>query len=390
VVTPLLTGVSDAARAEIMQRATERGYVLCSELLELEDPEIHPDDLLAQLVDEAESLGITVVDDTEGKPTTATVDELGGLASDPVRQYLNEASRYELLDAEQEADLAKRYLAGRLVDGLAGHRDPTDTGTLGLSLPVEELERIRRLGYLAKDKLIRSNLRLVVPTARRYAGDDLPMTEALQEGNLGLMRAVEKFDHTKGYKFSTYAVWWIRQAIQRALTSRGRAIRVPISVWEQSSKVRQVEARLRTELGRDPEDAEVAQAAGISLPRLREIREALQPLTSLDRPVGEDAGATMGELVRDERTPDPETLSAVADIRARIIEVLTALPERDRAILELRYGLRDGEPKTLEEISGLIGLSRERIRRIEKEALGKLRDPAVRHGLEAVFDALAA
>ena len=376
------SALSDTARAELLERAADRGYILTSELAEFEDPVLHGDVTLDDLVEEATDLGITVVDD---RPDHEESLIPFGLTTDPVRQYLNEAARFELLDKQQEADLAKRYQAGvRARELLDRHGDEMSDRRRAT------LIGIRSDGERAKETLIRSNLRLVVPTAKKYAGDDMPMIEALQEGNLGLIRAVEKFDHTKGYKFSTYAVWWIRQALQRGLAKRGRTIRIPSTIWEQSGKVRRARATLRTRFGREPTDEEVAAEAGLKVERVREIRDALKPTTSLDLPVGESGDSSLGDLLPDEEVSDPAMDTAVADLRSRLVETLMTLPERERAILELRFGLRDGETHTLKEVGEAVGLTRERVRQLEKAALAKLRDPSVQHGLDEMFSALAA
>ncbi|MDX1658577.1 MAG: sigma-70 family RNA polymerase sigma factor [Nitriliruptorales bacterium] len=383
MTTELMTSHSDAARSELFEHASERGYVLVSELVALADPLAHGDADVSDLVEEFEDADVTVVDDRPVEDTEDTPLPTG-LSSDPVRQYLNEAAQDELLDAQQEQDLAKRYAAG--VDA----RDLLGTNQ---EFSAEQRARLRRIvaeGDRSKDRLIRSNLRLVVPTAKRYAGNDLPMIEAIQEGNLGLIRAVEKFDHRKGYKFSTYAVWWIRQAIQRGLAKRGRTIRVPSTIWEQSGKVRRAKSTLRTRLGREPNLEEVAAEAGLKPERVEEIDQALRPTTSLDLPVGEDGDISLGDLLPDTDGVDPELDTAASDVRHRLVDALATLPERERAIIELRFGLVDGETKTLEEVGNEVDLTRERVRQLEKSALAKLKNPAAAHGLDQVWDALAA
>jgi RNA polymerase sigma factor (sigma-70 family) len=382
-VTHDLTGaLSDAARAELVDRAAERGYVLASELAGFADPLVHPRLDVDDLTDEAADHGVTVVDD-RGDEERRVVPL--GLSDDPVRQYLNEASRHDLLDAQEEADLAKRYGAGLVAGRLLDRPGPRPGAARR-----RRLEQVRADGDRAREHLIRANLRLVVPTARQYAGTDLPLIEAIQEGNLGLIRAVEKFDHTRGYKFSTYAVWWIRQAVQRGLARRGRTIRVPSTIWEQVGKVRRAESELRVELGREPDSAETGERAGLTPERVVEIRQALRPTTSLDLPVGEEGDLSLGDLLPDQSVGDPGDASTLSDVRARLVEAMRILPERERTILELRFGIRDGETRTLEQVGELVGLTRERVRQLEKLALQKLRDPATRQGLHDVFDALAA
>ncbi len=377
----LLARLSDTARAELLDRAAEHGgYLLASEVVELSGSD-DVDGVVEQLGDDHD---IVLVDDLSGEQEESVIVPTG-FSGDPVRQYLNEAGRYELLDFEREQDLAKRYQAGLAAQAMLASRQ-TEYSAATRS----RLTGLVHGGVQAKERLVRSNLRLVVPTARKYAGADLPMIEAIQEGNLGLIRAVEKFDHTKGYKFSTYAVWWIRQAIQRGLAKRGRTIRVPTTVWEHSGKVRRAEAQLRTKLGRDPEDAEIAAETGLTVERINEVRDALRPLTSLDRPVGEDGDASLGDLLHDPGSVDPSVDSVATDVRNRLAAALATLPERERLIIELRFGLGDEAPCTLEQVGAHVGLTRERVRQLEKEALGKLRAVAQAEGLQDALGALAA
>ncbi|GGI04192.1 sigma-70 family RNA polymerase sigma factor [Egicoccus halophilus] len=387
--TDLFEGVSDATRAELLDRAAEHGHLRRSELLAIQDPDVHAAGAVDDLVEELLDLGIAIVEDVEGEQPTpdgdvgrdprpdAEVDaaashaggphDLSGVTlRDPLGAYLERAGRHELLDPVDEADLAKRFQAGEAARGLlAGTDDPGRR---------RRLRRVVAEGERAFDRLVESNLRLVVPTAKKYAGADLPLLEAIQEGNLGLIRAVQKFDPTKGYKFSTYAVWWIRQAIQRGLASRGRTIRAPSRVWEQAGRVRKAEQTLRDRLLREPEDEEVAAELDLPVERVRDVRTALRPVTSLDLPVGEDGDTTLGSLLADPGAVDPQVDTEVADLRARLVEALATLPERERCILELRYGLRDGEPRQLREIGELVHLSRERVRQLEQSALARLRE----------------
>ena len=303
---------------------------------------------------------------------------------DPLRLYLNAAGQFALLTAEEEADLAKRYQAGLHAERMLAN------GTRLTPRKRALLARLRLDGERAKDRMVRANLRLVVAQARKFSGRDLDLLELIQEGNLGLMRACEKFDHTKGYKFSTYAVWWIRQALQRGVANKARTIRVPAHIWEIAAKLRRVESELRQKLGRDPTANEVAAKTGISIERLREVHTALRDTISLDRPIGEDGDATMGDLIPDDEASDPAVTAVDADLRARIAEALADLDERERSVLELRYGFIDGRPRTLDEIGAGFGLSRERIRQVEAEALAKLRHPASAVSLTALGDALSA
>ncbi len=372
---------------ELMDRATERGYLLLSELKEMSDPLLHGEAWVEDTAQAAREAGIEVVDDytQEDGEIQGAVPTNVGMSRDPVRQYFNEASRYELLTAEDEMDLAKRYQAGLEAEIMLGDAE--------VSLTRRQKARLKMLvteGRNAKDHLIRSNLRLVVPQAKKFSGRDLDFIELIQEGNLGLIRAVEKFDHTKGYKFSTYAVWWIRQALQRGVASKARTVRLPVSFWETASKLRRAEMELRQKLGRDASEIEIAEELGIKPERVRDVREALRDAVSLDRPIGEDGDATMGDLISDEEAVDPEAAAAVVDVRTRLLQILDDLDERERTILKARFGLLDGEEHSLDEIGSWFGLGRERIRQIEKRALTKLRHPATCHNLDGLLDAFAA
>ncbi len=374
------------AVTELLDRAAERGYLLVSELEELRDPLTADEGWVEEIVTLAEDREITVIDDVAEDEEQQPAGEVAMThSSDPVRAYLDAAGRYELLDAEQEADLAKRYEAGMEARGLLG----SETAKLTPRRRAR-LNQIKRMGDQAKEHMVRANLRLVVSQAKNWVGRDMDMIELIQEGNLGLIRAVEKFDHTKGYKFSTYAVWWIRQALQRGVAGKARTIRVPSHVWETSAKLRRVETDLRQKLGRDPEDVEIAEAAGVTVERIGEVREALQRASSLDRPVGEEGDTTLGELIADIEAVDPENTVSADDARQRIDRVLSGLEERERRILELRFGFVDGEPRTLDEIGQVFGMSRERIRQLEKQALARLRHPASGDQLAPLLDALAA
>ncbi len=373
--------------AELMDRAVERGYLLLSELKELSDPLVQGEAWIEDTAQAARESGIEVVDDytqEEGEIQGAVPTNVG-MSRDPVRQYFNEASRYELLTAEDEMDLAKRYQAGLEAEIMLA--DPEVTLTRRQKT---RLKMLVREGRDAKDRLIRSNLRLVVPQAKKFSGRDLDFIELIQEGNLGLIRAVEKFDHTKGYKFSTYAVWWIRQALQRGVASKARTVRLPVSFWETASKLRRAEMELRQKLGRDASELEIAEELGIKPERVRDVREALRDAVSLDRPIGEDGDATMGDLISDDEAVDPEAAAAVVDVRTRLLQILDDLDERERTILKARFGLLDGEEHSLDEIGSWFGLGRERIRQIEKRALTQLRPPATCHTLDGLLDAFAA
>ena len=374
---------ADVAVVEILERSAERGFVLLSELSELHVPELHGDTWIDDAIGEARRAGLEVIDDVADDAPEHVAEYTGAVTTDLVRQYLNDAGRHQLLTKEDEADLAKRYQAGLAADELLKEREQ--------QLTRAEKVRLRRIsidGERSKERMVQANLRLVVPQARKFSGRDLDFIELIQEGNLGLLRAVEKFDHTKGYKFSTYAVWWIRQALQRGVASKGRTIRVPAHVWELYGKVRAAELRLRQQKGGDPTEDELAEEVGLTVARVREVREAMQELVSLDRPIGEDGDATMGDMIADRSSVDPVSTALEGDALAQIDAALDALEERERMILQLRFGLRGEEPMTLEEIGEYFDLTRERIRQMQNRALAKLRHPSRAHSLAGLLDVL--
>jgi len=383
-VNPTDLPTAEVAVEELLERSSERGYVLLSELQELHVPELHGDTWVDDAIVTATDRGMQVIDDVaDDAPEEVVSDASAALTTDLVRQYLNDAGRHALLTKEDEADLAKRYQAGMSADQLL--KELSDQLTRSRKV---RLKRISRDGERAKERMVQANLRLVVPQARKFSGRDLDFIELIQEGNLGLLRAVEKFDHTKGYKFSTYAVWWIRQALQRGVASKGRTIRVPAHVWELYGKLRAAELRLRQQKGGDPSEEEVAEEVGLTVERVREVRDAMQELVSLDRPIGEDGDATMGDLIADAGQVDPADTALEGDALSQIDAALKALDDRERIILILRFGLGGQEPQTLEEIGAHFGLTRERIRQMQNRALAKLRHPSRAHNLSGLLDVL--
>ncbi len=376
---------AEVAVEELLERSNERGYVLLSELQDLYVPELHGEHWVDDAIVTATDQGMQIIDDVadDAPEEVAAADTSAALTTDLVRQYLNDAGRHELLTKEDEADLAKRYQAGLAADAMLKDRAVEWTRS-----KKARLRSISRDGERAKETMVQANLRLVVPQARKFSGRDLDFIELIQEGNLGLLRAVEKFDHTKGYKFSTYAVWWIRQALQRGVASKGRTIRVPAHVWELYGKLRAAELRLRQQKGGDPSDDEVAEEVGLTGDRVREVRDAMQELVSLDRPIGEDGDATMGDLIADSDQIDPAETALEGDALSQIDAALQALDDRERIILVLRFGLGGQEPQTLEEIGEHFGLTRERIRQMQNRALAKLRHPSRAHNLSGLLDVL--
>ncbi|MDP9021984.1 MAG: RNA polymerase sigma factor [Actinomycetota bacterium] len=354
---------------ELFERGRGRGYVLLSELHDHYDPLNDDADWIARAARAVEDLGLEVVDD-QADETERPVADVISSSTDPVRHYLNAIGRTALLTAEEEVDLAKRDQAGQAA------RRFLNNGASLTPRQRAQLRQVDRDGRLAQDHMVRANLRLVVSVARRYRGRGLDLLDLIQEGNLGLMRAVEKFDHTKGYKFSTYATWWIRQALTRGLADKSRVLRLPVHVHEALGKLRWAELDLVQQLGRDPTEAELADAMDMSIERLRDIRSAARELLSLDTPVGEDGGTTMGHLVADEDAVDPEISAAFVLTRDLLHTVLATLNERERGVVLMRFGLLDGNCRTLEEVGAEYGVTRERIRQIESKTLTKLRHPS--------------
>ena len=263
--------------------------------------------------------------------------------NDPVRMYLKEIGRINLLTSDEEFEYAKRAAEGD-----------------------EEAKRM----------LAESNLRLVVSIAKRYVGRGMLFLDLIQEGNIGLMKAVDKFDATKGYKFSTYATWWIRQAITRAIADQARTIRVPVHMVETINKLARVQRQLTQELNREPTDEEIAKKLGVSIDKVREVYKISQDPVSLETPIGEEDDSHLGDFIKDERTMGPEEYATVEMLKEELNGVLSTLTEREEKVLRLRFGLDDGQCRTLEEVGQIFGVTRERIRQIEAKALRKLRHPS--------------
>ncbi|MFI0905438.1 RNA polymerase sigma factor [Streptomyces sioyaensis] len=306
--------------------------------------------------------------------------EAGSPSSDLFRQYLREIGRIPLLTAAEEVELARRVEAG-----LFAEEKLTNTPDLSTRLAVD-LDRLVVLGRMAKRRLIESNLRLVVSVAKRYVGRGLTMLDLVQEGNLGLIRAVEKFDYARGYKFSTYATWWIRQAMSRALADQARTIRVPVHVVELINRVVRVQRRMLQERGCEPTPEEVAAHLGLTGERVSEVLRLAQEPVSLHAPVGEEEDVALGDLIEDGDAASPVESAAFLLLREHLDAVLSTLGERERKVVQLRYGLADGRPRTLEEIGRIFGVTRERIRQIESKTLGKLRDHAFADQLRGYLD----
>ncbi|WP_425583624.1 RNA polymerase sigma factor [Streptomyces macrosporus] len=314
-------------------------------------------------------------------PLAAPVRSEGaGPSADLFRQYLREIGRIPLLSAAEEVELARRVEAGLFAEEKLGNTPDLDDR---LAL---DLDRLVVMGRMAKRRLIEANLRLVVSVAKRYVGRGLTMLDLVQEGNLGLIRAVEKFDYTRGYKFSTYATWWIRQAMSRALADQARTIRVPVHVVELINRVVRVQRRILQERGYEPTPEEVAAQLDLTGERVSEVLRLAQEPVSLHAPVGEEEDVNLGDLIEDGDAPSPMESAAFLLLREHLEAVLSTLGERERKVVQLRYGLDDGRPRTLEEIGRLFGVTRERIRQIESKTLGKLRDHAYAEQLRGYLD----
>ncbi|WP_176730648.1 sigma-70 family RNA polymerase sigma factor [Micromonospora mirobrigensis] len=316
--------------------------------------------------------------------TVGNVDKNIGMRTDEVAEerdlvgvYLHEISRTPLLDAAMEVDLSKAIEAGLYAEHLLGE-DQVPAG-----VDREDLQRLVAEGERAKDLFIRANLRLVVSIARRYVRSGMPMLDLIQEGNTGLVRAVEKFDYERGYKFSTYATWWIRQAISRAIAQQERTVRLPVHLVEDVNRMRNVTRQLTRELGSDPEPEQIAASLGVTVERVNELRRWSQDTVSLDTPVGDDGDTNLGDLVADSDAPSPEDIVLSGLERQRIEGLLNHLDDRSAGIMRARYGLEDGREHSLTEVASRFSLSRERIRQLEIQALGRLRELARAEGLQA-------
>jgi RNA polymerase sigma factor (sigma-70 family) len=314
--------------------------------------------------------------DNEEKVAVLRTDEVAE-ERDLVGVYLHEISRTPLLDAAQEVELSRAIEAGLYAEHLL------EEGPIPAGVKTSELKILVSEGERAKDRFIRANLRLVVSIARRYVRSGMPMLDLIQEGNTGLVRAVEKFDYERGYKFSTYATWWIRQAISRAIAQQERTVRLPVHLVEDVNRMRSVQRQLTRELGSDPEPEQVAVALGVPLDRVLELMRWSQDTVSLDTPVGDDGDTNLGDLVADTDSPSPEDIVLGALERQRIEGLLGHLDDRSAGIMRARYGLEDGREHSLTEVASQFSLSRERIRQLEIQALGRLRELARAEGLQA-------
>lgn len=290
--------------------------------------------------------------------------------NDPVRMYLKEIGRVALLTAQEEVDLAKRIEAGLVaVDEMKKEESLSDQQW-------RDFRWTERDGMMAKRHLVEANLRLVVSIAKRYVGRGMAFLDLIQEGNLGLIRAVEKFDHEKGFKFSTYATWWIRQAITRAIADQARTIRIPVHMVETINKLARIQRQLLQDLGREPTADEIATQMELPPEKVREIQKISQEPVSLETPIGEEEDSHLGDFIEDSEAIVPLERASFRLLQEQLESVLHTLSEREKEVIEMRFGLKDGQPRTLEEVGKKFGVTRERIRQIESKTLSKLRHPS--------------
>ena len=380
--------------AELIERGKKKGSLSSSELMDvLEDMDLESDQM-DKIYDTLENLGIDTVGedyipdlpDDADPPLEAMeeiseeeivdpnsmVDSFG--TDDPVRMYLKEIGKVNLLSSDEEIELAQAMDAGN-----AAKAQLEELQSAGEEIPAEvrvELDKAIKRGERAKQRLAEANLRLVVSIAKRYVGRGMQFLDLIQEGNLGLIKAVEKFDYTKGYKFSTYATWWIRQAITRAIADQARTIRIPVHMVETINKVIRVSRQLLQELGHDPTPEEIAEEMSMPVERVREILKIAQEPVSLETPIGEEEDSHLGDFIPDEDASEPAEAASFTLLKEQLVEVLSTLTPREEKVLKLRFGIEDGRTRTLEEVGKEFNVTRERIRQIEAKALRKLRHPS--------------
>ena len=352
----------------LVKRGNHRGFLTMAEVQqELEEMEASGE-AFEKVADELRHKGIKLVE--EGPAVIEeTITVSPGAVSDPVRLYLNEIGRYPLLTAQQEVELALQMEHGRRAEErLAVEEDLSEEDRAFL---VHEVA----IGATAHQKLVQSNLRLVVALARKYVGRGMALLDLIQEGNVGLMRAVDRFDYRRGFKFSTYATWWIRQAISRAIADQGRTIRMPVHVLDSVNKLTRARREMAQVMGRAPTLDELAKELDLEPERVAELGRIAQDTVSLETPVGEDEDGTLGDLVEDAESVRPADVATFTSLQDSLAQALEGLNERERQVLIMRFGLADGKLRTLEEVGAHFKVTRERIRQLETKALAKLRHP---------------
>ena len=337
--------------------------------------EVGTEDFLADLPDDDSEPAmeeIAEIEEEELVDPNTLVDSFN--IDDPVRMYLKEIGKVPLLTADQEVELATTMSAGREAEERLAQAEEN-----GEAIPEEELAALKKQvkdGEKAKQQLAEANLRLVVSIAKRYVGRGMLFLDLIQEGNLGLIKAVEKFDYTKGYKFSTYATWWIRQAITRAIADQARTIRIPVHMVETINKVIRVSRQLLQELGHDPSPEEIGEEMNMPVDKVREILKIAQEPVSLETPIGEEEDSHLGDFIPDEAASEPSEAASFTLLKEQLVDVLGTLTPREEKVLKLRFGIEDGRTRTLEEVGKEFNVTRERIRQIEAKALRKLRHPS--------------
>ncbi len=343
-----------------------------------DDDDLDDDEEKDQDAMEAEKVNIVLPEVTKSSKrrtkTKASDPSIAMLTGDPVRMYLKEIGKVPLLTASEEIDLAMKIEAG--LDATRQLEEAEENGIELDRRKKRHLSKIEQVGLDAKQQLIEANLRLVVSIAKRYVGRGMLFLDLIQEGNLGLIRAVEKFDYTKGFKFSTYATWWIRQAITRAIADQARTIRIPVHMVETINKLVRVQRQLLQELGREPTPEEIGERMDMTPERIREIQKISQEPVSLETPIGEEEDSQLGDFIEDHGAIAPPDAASFSMLQEQLSKVLDGLAERERKVIELRFGLVDGHPRTLEEVGKEFGVTRERIRQIESKTLAKLRHPS--------------
>ena len=335
-----------------------------------------------RISDDDDEIILTDDDDVEVEKIDLSIPD-GVSVEDPVRMYLKEIGKVSLLSAEEEIELAQKMedgvVAAEKIQIMKARIEENEIDEAEAEELREEIKKLQKdvdLGSDAKKRLAEANLRLVVSIAKRYVGRGMLFLDLIQEGNLGLIKAVEKFDYRKGYKFSTYATWWIRQAITRAIADQARTIRIPVHMVETINKLIRVSRQLLQELGREPSPEEIAEEMNMPVDRVREILKISQEPVSLETPIGEEEDSHLGDFIKDDNVPVPADAAAFTLLKEQLEEVLGTLTEREQKVLTLRFGLEDGRARTLEEVGKEFNVTRERIRQIEAKALRKLRHPS--------------
>ena len=378
---------------DLFARGKKRGKLDSAEMMDVLDEVDLDSDQMEKIYDSLEALSIEIGSEEDILPELPDdmeppMDEIAEIEEeelvdpntlvdsfsidDPVRMYLKEIGKVPLLSPDEEIELAQKMSAGNLAKEQLAEADES-------TLPPEELSQLKALvkeGEKSKQKLAEANLRLVVSIAKRYVGRGMLFLDLIQEGNLGLIKAVEKFDYTKGYKFSTYATWWIRQAITRAIADQARTIRIPVHMVETINKVIRVSRQLLQELGHDPSPEEIAAEMSMPVDKVREILKIAQEPVSLETPIGEEEDSHLGDFIPDEGASEPSEAASFTLLKEQLVDVLSTLTPREEKVLKLRFGIEDGRTRTLEEVGKEFNVTRERIRQIEAKALRKLRHPS--------------